>query len=49
MAGFPQVGFLKPLVKSPNVVVGLDGAQGDDQLRGWVRQAVKFVRKLPVK
>ena len=22
MAGFPQVGFLKPLVKSPNVVVG---------------------------
>lgn len=22
MAGFPQVGFLKPLVKNPNIVVG---------------------------
>ncbi len=22
MQGFPQVGFLKPLVKTPNVVVG---------------------------
>ena len=31
------------------VVVGLDGAQGDDQLRGWVRRAVKFVGKLPAK
>ena len=31
------------------VVVGLEGVQSDDQLRGWVRRAVKFVGKLPAK
>jgi TfoX/Sxy family transcriptional regulator of competence genes len=31
------------------VVVGLEGVQSDDQLRGWVRRAVKFVGNLPAK
>jgi hypothetical protein len=30
-------------------VVGLEGVQSDDQLRGRVRRAVKFVGKLPAK
>src|SRR5262249_21904220 len=31
------------------VVVSLEGVQGDDQLKGWVQRAVKFVGKLPAK
>ena len=31
------------------VVVGLVGVQGDDQLKGWIQRAVKFVGKLPAK
>jgi hypothetical protein len=31
------------------VVVGSEGVQSDDQLRGWVRRAVRFVGKLPAK
>jgi hypothetical protein len=31
------------------VVVSLEGVQGDGQLKGWVRRAVKFVGKLPAK
>lgn len=35
MAGFPQVGFLKPLIKNPNIVVGeysyYDDPEGPDQ------------------
>ena len=30
-------------------VVGLEGAQSDDQLKGWVHRAVKFVGTLPAK
>ncbi len=38
MKGFPQVGFLKPLVKNPNIVVG-------DNLRKWLDNArvVRFL------
>ena len=28
------------------VVVSLEGVQHDDQLKGWLQRAVKFVRKL---
>jgi TfoX/Sxy family transcriptional regulator of competence genes len=31
------------------VVVGLEGVQNDDQLKGWLQRAVKFVGKLPGK
>ena len=31
------------------VVVSLEGVQGDDQLKGWIERAVKFVGKLPGK
>jgi TfoX/Sxy family transcriptional regulator of competence genes len=31
------------------VVVGLEGIRGDDQLKGWIQRAVKFVGKLPAK
>src|SRR5258708_32705488 len=31
------------------VVVGLEGVEGDDQLKGWMQGAVKFVGKLPAK
>jgi hypothetical protein len=31
------------------VVVGLEGVQGDDQLKGWIQRAVKLVGKLPAK
>ena len=31
------------------VVVSLEGVQGDNQLKGWVQRAVKFVGKLPAK
>jgi hypothetical protein len=31
------------------VVVGLEGVQSDDQLKGWVQRTVKFVGKLPDK
>ncbi len=31
------------------VVVGLEGVKGDDQLKGWIQRAVKFVGKLPAK
>ena len=31
------------------VVVGLEGVQGDDQLQGWIKRALKFVGKLPGK
>jgi TfoX/Sxy family transcriptional regulator of competence genes len=31
------------------VVVRLEGVQGDDQLKGWIERAVKFVGKLPGK
>jgi TfoX/Sxy family transcriptional regulator of competence genes len=31
------------------VVVSLEGVQTDDQLKGWVQRAVKFVGKLPAK
>jgi TfoX/Sxy family transcriptional regulator of competence genes len=31
------------------VVVSLDGVQNDDQLKGWIQWAVKFVGKLPDK
>jgi TfoX/Sxy family transcriptional regulator of competence genes len=31
------------------VVVGLEGVQDDDQLRGWIQRALKFVGKLPAK
>ena len=31
------------------VVVALEGVQGDDQLKGWIQRAVKFVGKLPGK
>lgn len=35
MKGFPQVGFLKPLVKNPNIVVGdysyYDDPEGPEQ------------------
>jgi hypothetical protein len=31
------------------VVVGLEGVQHDDQLRGWVRWAVRFVGTLLAK
>ncbi len=31
------------------VVVSLEGVQNDDQLKGWIERAVKFVGKLPAK
>ena len=31
------------------VVVSLEGVQNDDELKGWLRRAVKFVGKLPAK
>ena len=31
------------------VVVSLEGVQNDDQLKDWLRQAVKFVGTLPAK
>ena len=31
------------------VVVSLEGVQGDDQLKGWIERAAKFVGKLPAK
>ena len=31
------------------VVVSLEGVQSDDQLKGWIQRAVKFVGKLPAK
>ena len=31
------------------VVVGPEGVQNDDQLKGWIQRAVKFVGKLPGK
>ena len=31
------------------VVVALEGVQGDDQLKGWIQRAVKFVGALPAK
>ena len=31
------------------VVVSLEGVQHDDQLKGWIQRAVKFVGKLPAK
>ena len=31
------------------VVVSVEGVQSDDQLKGWVQRAVKFVGTLPAK
>ena len=31
------------------LVVSLEGVQSDDQLKGWIERAVKFVGKLPAK
>ena len=31
------------------VLVAPEGVDGDDQLKGWIERAVKFVRKLPAK
>jgi TfoX/Sxy family transcriptional regulator of competence genes len=31
------------------VLVEPEGVTGDDQLKGWIRRAVKFVGKLPAK
>ena len=31
------------------VLVEPEGVEGDDQLSGWIRRAVKFVGKLPAK
>ena len=31
------------------VVVSLEGVQHDEQLKGWLQRAVKFVGKLPAK
>ena len=31
------------------VVVSLEGVQNDDQLKGWLQRAAKFVGKLPAK
>ena len=31
------------------VVVGLEGVEGDDQLKDWIGRAVKFVKSLPAK
>jgi TfoX/Sxy family transcriptional regulator of competence genes len=31
------------------VLIGPEGAQSDDQLKGWVQRAVKFVGTLPAK
>jgi TfoX/Sxy family transcriptional regulator of competence genes len=31
------------------LVVSLEGVQSDDQLKGWLQRAVKFVGKLPAK
>jgi len=31
------------------VLVSLDGVQYDDQLKGWIQRAMKFVGKLPKK
>jgi TfoX N-terminal domain len=31
------------------VLVAPEGIEGDDQLKGWIQRAVKFVGKLPAK
>ena len=31
------------------VLVALEGVEADDQLKGWLQRAVKFVGKLPAK
>jgi hypothetical protein len=31
------------------VLVGPEGVEGDEQLKGWIQRAVKFVGKLPGK
>jgi hypothetical protein len=31
------------------VVVGLAGVEDDDQLKGWIQRAMKFVGELPAK
>jgi TfoX/Sxy family transcriptional regulator of competence genes len=31
------------------VLVGREGIEGDDQLKGWIERAIKFVRTLPAK
>jgi hypothetical protein len=31
------------------LVVSLEGVRSDDQLKGWIQRAVKFVGKLPAK
>jgi TfoX/Sxy family transcriptional regulator of competence genes len=31
------------------VVVSLEGVQNDDQLKGWIQRALKFVESLPAK
>jgi TfoX/Sxy family transcriptional regulator of competence genes len=31
------------------VLVALEGVEDDEQLKGWIQRAVKFVRKLPTK
>jgi hypothetical protein len=31
------------------IVVGLEGVERDDQLKGWIRRAMKFVGTLPRK
>jgi hypothetical protein len=30
-------------------IVTLDGIEDDDQLKGWIQRAMKFVGKLPAK
>ena len=31
------------------LVLSLEGVQSDDQLKGWIQRAVKFVKALPKK
>jgi hypothetical protein len=31
------------------MLVEAEGVTGDDQLKGWIKRAVKFVGKLPAK
>ena len=31
------------------VAVGLEGVEDDEQLKGWIERALKFVKTLPVK
>ena len=31
------------------VLVGPEGVEGDDQLKGWIDRATRFVRTLPAK